>query len=327
MGGVRKACKSFLSKHNFGKKSTFKTKNKNKNENDVEANNVNDDGDGDGDEREGVTSPRVTTPRLSKTASTGFLPSSLSKMTSQQRSNTPGRLRPVNSLLRSFSKKGMDSNSFHAGRVDRSTSFVSRQRSSTIVFSNANGLRKPPDMVKRLECTLEELCFGCIKNVKIKRDVLTNDGQIKQEDQVLTIKVKPGWKKGTKLTFEGMGNETPGACVADITFVIDEKQHLVFKRNGDDLEVAVELSLVDALTGCTLTFPYLDGEQSCLLIEDVITPGYRMTIAGQGMTLQTEDEKRGNLNIKFSVRFPQHLTKEQRVACFNILQDSCQALS
>ncbi|KVH99625.1 Chaperone DnaJ, C-terminal, partial [Cynara cardunculus var. scolymus] len=294
------------------------------------------DGDGDGAEREDVTSPRVTAPRFTRTASTGFLPSSLPKTTSQRRSKTPGRLRPVNSLLRSFSKKGMDSNSFHAGHVDRSSS-VSRRHSSTIVYSNANGLRKPPDMVKRLECTLEDLCFGCIKNVKIKRDVLTSEGycprnhgtasghlnrvihasftlcrQIIQEDEVLTIKVKPGWKKGTKITFEGMGNETPGTCAADITFVVDEKRHPVFKRKGDDLEVAVELPLVDALTGCTLTIPFLDGQQSCLLIEDVITPGCRKSIVGQGMTLPTEEAKRGNLNIKFSVQFPQQLTEEQR---------------
>ncbi|KAI3745899.1 hypothetical protein L6452_08310 [Arctium lappa] len=94
--------------------------------------------------------------------------------------------------------------------------------------------------------------------------VLQARRQIIQEDEVLTIKVKPGWKngkKGTKVTFEGMGNETPGVCAADITFVVDEKRHPVFKRNGDDLEVAIELPLVDALTGCTLTVPFLDGEQ------------------------------------------------------------------
>lgn len=139
---------------------------------------------------------------------------------------------------------------------------------------------------------------------------------------MLIIKVKPGWKKGTKVTFEGMGNETPGTCAADITFVIDEKQHPLYRRNGDDLEVTMELPLVDALTGCTLTLPFLDGEESYLTINEIITPGYRKTIPGQGMTLPKE-EQRGNLNIKFSVQFPQQLTEEQRLKCFNILQDSC----
>ncbi|XP_076951150.1 uncharacterized protein LOC143624340 [Bidens hawaiensis] len=256
-------------------------------------------------------------PQLSRTASSGCLPMCRSKSTSQRRSKTPGRLRPVNSLLRSFSRKNMESNSFHTA-----PSF-SKRSNSTIIYTNANGLRKPPDMVKRLECTLEELCFGCIKKVNIRRDVLTSEGQIIQEEEVLTIKVKPGWKKGTKITFEGMGNETPGACAADITFLVDEKPHPVFKRNGDDLEVNIDLPLVDALTGCTLTIPSLGEQESYLTIDDIIIPGYRKTIPGQGMPLPKQEETRGNLNIIFSVQFPQHLTQEQRSECFNILQDAC----
>nr|XP_043608557.1 dnaJ homolog subfamily B member 4-like [Erigeron canadensis] len=305
MMGVKKACKSFFSKHHFGKKSHHKQLQ-------VDGNSK---GDG-GDETEDTISPKVSIPKLARNASTGFLPSSLPKTKSQRRSKTPCRVRPVNSLLRSFSRKSMDSDSFHTAP------HLSRRNSSTIIYSNANGLRKPPDVVKRLECTLEELCFGCIKNCNIKRDVLTNDGQIIQEDQVLTIKVKPGWKKGTKVTFEGMGNETPGKFAADITFVVDEKRHSIFKRNGDDLEVTIEVPLVDALTGCTITIPLLGGQESCLTIEEIITPGYRKTIEKQGMALPKEGA-RGNLNIKFLVQFPQHLTEEQRLECFNILQDSC----
>ncbi|KAI7728854.1 hypothetical protein M8C21_026445 [Ambrosia artemisiifolia] len=328
MGGIRKACKSFFSKHHFGRKSHRKHQHPQDDDND----NGNENRDGDGDETQDVASPKVTTPRLSRTASTGFMPRSLSKSTSQRRSKTPGRIRPTNSLLRSFSRKNMESKSFHTApsfsKRPNSKSFhaapsFSKRTNSTIIYSNANGLQKPPDMVKRLECTLEELCFGCIKRVNIRRDVLTSEGQIIQEEEALTIKVKPGWKKGTKITFEGMGNETPGACAADITFVIDEIPHPVFKRNVDDLEVTIELPLVDALTGCTLTVPSLGAQESCLTIDDIITPGYIKTIPGQGMPLPKEEETRGNLNIKFLVQFPQHLTEEQRSECFNILQDSC----
>nr|KAJ0198837.1 hypothetical protein LSAT_V11C600335430 [Lactuca sativa] len=273
MGGVRKACKSFISKHRLGKKSRVKSKDKHHLQVDLER---------DVHETEGLISPRVSVPRLSRTASTGFLP------------------------------KG---SVFHVNPT---------RNNSTILYSDVNGLRKPPDTVKRLECTLEDLCFGCIKKVYIKRDIVTNDGQVIQEDEVLTINVKPGWKKGTKITFEGKGNQTSPTCIADVMFVIDEKQHPVFKRNGDDLEVAIELPLVDALTGCTVTIPFLGGQESRLTIaNDVINPGYTKTIEGEGMCLLKEQGKRGNLNIKFSVKFPQNLTEEQRSECFNILQDSC----
>lgn len=53
--------------------------------------------------------------------------------------------------------------------------------------------------------------------------------------EVIEINVKPGWKKGTKITFENKGDEQPGRIPADIVFVIDEKPHDTFSRAGDDL--------------------------------------------------------------------------------------------
>lgn len=50
-------------------------------------------------------------------------------------------------------------------------------RSSTpIVFSNSQGMLKPPPVEKKLECTLEELCYGCTKKINIIREVLTDTG-------------------------------------------------------------------------------------------------------------------------------------------------------
>lgn len=50
-------------------------------------------------------------------------------------------------------------------------------RSSTpIMFSNSSGLLKPPPMEVTLECTLDELCFGCVKQMKVTRDAITDNG-------------------------------------------------------------------------------------------------------------------------------------------------------
>lgn len=140
---------------------------------------------------------------------------------------------------------------------------------------------------------------------------------------MLTIKVKPGWKKGTKVTFEGMGDERPGTYPADITFLIAEKRHPLFRREGDDLELAVEIPLVKALTGCTLSVPILGGEKMTLMIEDIIYPGFEKIIAGQGMSVSKEGGRRGNLKIIFLIEFPTDLTDEQRSDAFSILQNSC----
>ncbi|PRQ26586.1 putative chaperone DnaJ [Rosa chinensis] len=195
------------------------------------------------------------------------------------------------------------------------------RRSTTIMFSQSSGMLKPPAIEKQLECTLEELCFGCNKKMKVTRVVVKDTGQMAQEEELVTINVKPGWKKGTKITFEGLGNERPGAYPADIIFVIAEKRHHLFVREGDDLELTVEIPLIQALTGCTISIPLLGGENTTLTIEDIIYPGYEKTIPDQGMPISKVEGKRGNLKVTFLVEFPTSLTHEQRSDVHTILEE------
>lgn len=53
---------------------------------------------------------------------------------------------------------------------------ASRKSSTPIMFSNSTGLVKPPPTEKTLECTLDELCFGCVKKMKVTRDAMTDNG-------------------------------------------------------------------------------------------------------------------------------------------------------
>ena len=43
--------------------------------------------------------------------------------------------------------------------------------------------------------------------MKISRRVIADDGTAKKEEKVLTINVKPGWKSGTKITFQREGDQ------------------------------------------------------------------------------------------------------------------------
>ncbi|KAG0495402.1 hypothetical protein HPP92_000093 [Vanilla planifolia] len=87
-------------------------------------------------------------------------------------------------------------------------------------FSSYSGTSrwKPPAVERKLECTLEELFRGCKKEISFTRDVVVN-GVVVQMEETQTIKVKPGWKKGTTITFEGMGDEHPGCIPADVVFL------------------------------------------------------------------------------------------------------------
>lgn len=67
------------------------------------------------------------------------------------------------------------------------------------------GARKDPPIEQKLPCTLEELYAGCVRKMKISRTVVDASGRGQKQDEILEIKVTPGWKKGTKVTFPEKG--------------------------------------------------------------------------------------------------------------------------
>jgi DnaJ family protein B protein 4 len=131
-------------------------------------------------------------------------------------------------------------------------------------------------------------------------------------EEILTIEVKPGWKKGTKITFPEKGNEQPNVVAADLVFVIDERPHDVFKRDGNDLIMTQKIPLVDALTGCVVTVNTLDGRILNIPITETVHPGYEKVVPKEGMPIAKEPGKRGNLRIKFDIKFPSRLSSDQK---------------
>ncbi|CAM6020226.1 unnamed protein product [Sphagnum balticum] len=151
-------------------------------------------------------------------------------------------------------------------------------------------------------------------NMSAERPALVETKLLCTLEQILTIKVKAGWKKGTKVTFPEKGNEHPNQiAAADLVFMIDEKPHPVYKRDGNDLVMTKKIPLMDALTGTTFSLTALDGRTLCFNLPEVITPAFEKIVAREGMPIAKEPGKRGNLRIKFDIIFPNRLTAEQKV--------------
>ena len=104
--------------------------------------------------------------------------------------------------------------------------------------------RQDPAIVHNLQVNLEDVYKGTTKKMKITRKVLNLDRRsVRPEDKVLTIDIKPGWKAGTKVTFPKEGDQTPNNIPADIVFVIKDKPHPVFVRDGSDLKYKAKIGL------------------------------------------------------------------------------------
>ncbi|KAL3824186.1 hypothetical protein ACJIZ3_020215 [Penstemon smallii] len=177
--------------------------------------------------------------------------------------------------------------------------------------SNGRRLKKAAPMEIKLSCSLEELYKGAKRKMKISRIILDDFGKPSTVEEVLAIHLKPGWKNGTKITFPEKGNHEPGATPGDLIFVVDEKPHPIFKRDGNDLILNHKISLLDALTGKTLVITTLDGRHISIPISDIVKPGHEMLFQNEGMPVSKEPGKNGNFRIKFDVKFPSRLTADQ----------------
>lgn len=181
-------------------------------------------------------------------------------------------------------------------------------------FQNGQGIRKQKDapLNVNLECDLEELYTGKVKRMKIRRKRRIPGGSLGNEEKILVIDVKPGWKAGTKVTFAGEGDEhvNPNISPSDIVFTIQEKQHPRFVRDGNDLVYTHSLPLKEALVGSIVNVPTLGG--SILPVDcraDVIQPSTVKRLRGHGMPSKRGP---GDLVLQFNVSFPRTLTTNQK---------------
>nr|GMD36773.1 DnaJ homolog subfamily B member 13-like [Ipomoea batatas] len=173
--------------------------------------------------------------------------------------------------------------------------------------------RKAPPIEWPLPCSLEDLYNGTTKKMKISRNIIDARGKKVTVEEILTINIKPGWKKGTKITFPEKGNdENPSVISADIAFIIEEKPHKVFTRDGDDLVATQEISVVEALTGYTVRLTSLDGRNLIIPINTIIHPNYEEVVPREGMPIPKDPSTKGNLRIKFEINFPTSLKASQK---------------
>ncbi|XP_022775988.1 dnaJ homolog subfamily B member 1-like [Durio zibethinus] len=191
--------------------------------------------------------------------------------------------------------------------------FESRERGFMEMWMRwSQGNKKAAPVESKLVCSLEELYKGGRRKLRISHTVPDEFGKPQTVEEILKIDIEPGWKKGTKITFPEKGNHEPGVTPADLIFVVDEKPHAIFKRDGNDLVVNQKISLLEALTGITLSLTTLDGRNLTIPVLDVVKPGHEVMIPNEGMPISKEPSKKGHLKIKFEIIFPSTLTAEQK---------------
>ncbi|KAK3169391.1 hypothetical protein OEA41_008774 [Lepraria neglecta] len=200
---------------------------------------------------------------------------------------------------------GVGRNSYGGGRSSRKDSYggPSRRRERS---PEVTTVERP------LPLTLEELFKGTQKKMKIRRKTYDQQTHVQNvEDKILDIGIKPGYKVGTKIKFKGVGDQEEGG-IQDLHFIVTEKPHPVFTREGDNLKAVVELDLKEALTGWKRTVTTIDGRQQSVSRGGPTGPGFQETFPHQGMPKSKKPSERGDMIVEVKVKFPTSLTPDQK---------------
>eukprot|EP01069_Polyplicarium_translucidae_P012422 Polyplicarium_translucidae@DN5187_c0_g1_i1.p1 len=148
------------------------------------------------------------------------------------------------------------------------------------------------------------------------------DGTVR-EKKILSVYVDPGAPNGHKVTFSGEADQRPGEVPGDVVFVIEQQNHDIFKRRGNDLFMEKSITLYEALTGFKFCLTHLDGRK--LVVQSppgiVVKPHDTMGVKDEGMPHLKNPFHKGNLFVVFNVVFPTpaQLNEKSKQSLKNIL--------
>ena len=116
-------------------------------------------------------------------------------------------------------------------------------------------------------------------------------------------------RDGDKIVLQGEADQSPDQEPGDIVFVLEEKEHHIFKRSGADLKAGFKVTLAEALCGFSRTvIKHLDGRGLHMNHKKpqggVLKPMQVIKIPNEGMPIKKSDRK-GDLYLTVAIKFPE----------------------
>ncbi|KAI8989468.1 DnaJ C terminal domain-containing protein [Pilobolus umbonatus] len=152
-------------------------------------------------------------------------------------------------------------------------------------------------------------CSDCNHTGEIAKDRCKKckGKKVTVEKKYLDVFIEKGMMDGQKIAMKGEGDQEPGIEPGDVILVLQQKEHAVFEREGNDLLCKVKITLTEALCGFDkVIVTHLDGRGIHVKNPPgkIIKPGMVKCINHEGMPTYKRPENRGNLYIEFDVEFP-----------------------
>ncbi|CAF4815737.1 unnamed protein product [Pieris macdunnoughi] len=178
-----------------------------------------------------------------------------------------------------------------------------------------------PGMIQQIQTICGE-CRGKREIIDPKDRCKVCQGRKTVRDRkILDVHVDKGMTDGQKIVFSGEGDQEPDLEAGDLIIVLDEKEHDVFKRTGNDLIVRLNIELVEALCGFQKVIRTLDERDIVITVlpGEVTKHGEVKCVLNEGMPMYKNPFEKGLLIIQFLVNFPARIPPEIIPALENCL--------
>lgn len=127
----------------------------------------------------------------------------------------------------------------------------------------------------------------------------------------LDVKIPAGVKTGSKLRLTGEGGRGfRGSPHGDLILELQVQEHDFFQRDGDDINIKVPITFIEAVQGGNISVPTTNGRVT-LKIPPGTKSGQRFRLKGQGMP-RLNSAARGDQYVEVYITAPRRLTRQQR---------------
>ena len=157
-------------------------------------------------------------------------------------------------------------------------------------------------------------CGGTGKVVTNPCPHCKGSGLVRQKETV-KVRIPAGVEDGMQLTLRGEGHAAAqGGINGDLLVIVEEQPHAQLKRDGQNLFYTRVISVADAMLGCEISVPALDGAQR-LKLEPGTQSGTVQRLRGKGLpSVNGYGMNRGDLYVKILVWIPRKLGRSEREA-------------
>lgn len=135
---------------------------------------------------------------------------------------------------------------------------------------------------------------------------------LEREEATISVQIPAGVAEGNYLTLRGEGNKGPrGGQPGDIVVLIEEVEHEMFHRDGQNLYAEARVPYTTTTLGGSIRIPTLEGEVD-LKIPAGTQSEKVFALRGKGLPGLHGRGSRGDLLVKVHVRVPEKLSARQR---------------